>query len=232
MSLSISQSGGDCLLLHLLHLLKEEGLYGSQETQFTASADLIPAQNWLYDSYCCSTEREMRQNVLFTPSQGKIVTRVHYYVQNFQKFLIFLLLNLMANFCWIFPVRRSGFGHIWSPEKSKVALARSLALLLVKDIKKSYFGVILFLLSNFPNVRQRYKFVTKDVKMIWLSSVHAWLMKPKTEAQFKFLATRNVTGWYQLSSQQVNFDRLSGLWFPFYLFIWIFDQLICLQSLI
>ena len=65
--------------------------------------------------------------------------------------------------------------------------------------------------------------------MIYPSSVHAWLMKPKTEAQFKFLATRNVTGWYQLSSQQVNFDRLSGLWFPFYLFIRIFDQLICLQ---
>ena len=145
MSLSISQSGGDCLLLHLLHLLKEEGLYGSQETQFTASADLIPAQNWLYDSYCCSTEREMRQNVLFTPSQGKIVTRVHYYVQNFQKFLIFLLLNLMANFCWIFLVRRSGFGHIWSPEKSKVALARSLALLWSKTSKShisewSYFS--------------------------------------------------------------------------------------------
>ena len=77
-----------------------------------------------------------------------------------------------------------------------------------------------------------YEFVTKDVKMIWLSSVKAWLIKPKTEVQFKFLATRNVNGWYQLSSQQVNFDRLPRLWFPFHLFIWIFGQLICLQSLI
>ena len=98
--------------------------------------------------------------------------------------------------------------------------------------QKSYFGVVVFLLQNFPNVVQKYEFVTKNVKMIYPSSVHAWLMKPKTEAQFKFLATRNVTGWYQLSSQQVNFDRLSRLWFSFYLFIRIFDQLICLQSLI
>ena len=138
----------DCLLLHLLHLLKEESLYGSQETQFTASADLIPAQNWLYDSYCCSTEREMRQNVLFTPSQGKIVTRVHYYVQNLKRFLFLLLLNLMANFCWIFLVRRSGFGHIWSPEKSKVALARSLALLWSKTSKSH--------ISEWSNFSSRY----------------------------------------------------------------------------
>ena len=74
-----------------------------------------------------------------------------------------------------------------------------------------------------------YEFVTKDVKMIWLSSVKAWLIKLKAEAQFKFLTTKNATGWYQLSSQQVNFDRLSRLWFSFYLFIRIFDQLICLQ---
>ena len=169
----------------------------------------------------------MRQNVLFTPSQGKIVTRVHYYVQNFPKASISFafdgqfLLNISGQEKWIWPHLVS-----WEIKSCPCSLSRSP---LVKDIKKSYFGAILFLLQNFPNMMQRYEFVTKDVKMIWLSSVHAWLMKLKTGAQLKFLATRNVTGWYQLSSQQVNFDRLSGLWFPFYLFIWIFDQLICLQ---
>ena len=66
------------LLLLLLLLLTpplQDSCYGSHETQFTASLDLIPLQNWLYDSYCCSTGGEMRQNILFTLHLCKRVTR-------------------------------------------------------------------------------------------------------------------------------------------------------------
>ena len=87
--------------------LLSRSCYGSHETQFTASLDLIPLQNWLYESYCCSTEREMRQHILFTPAlqnshQGPLKSITSQYILEFSFNIIYMYTYVLELIWMIF----------------------------------------------------------------------------------------------------------------------------------